>query len=64
MLLLVDHNVVVTMKLTFFLVIVQDKNGGRVTNVVDNRAALAVNRMTGGSQEGNEAMNKLLTGGK
>jgi len=52
------------MKLTFFLVIVQDKNGGRVTNVVDNRAALAVNRMTGGSQEGNEAMNKLLTGGK
>jgi hypothetical protein len=45
-------------------VIVQDKANGRVTTIVDNRAALAVGRMTAGSQEGKDAMTKLLTGGK
>ena len=46
----------------FHPVIVQDKSNGRVITVVDNRAALAVGRMTAGSQEGKDAMTKLLTG--
>jgi len=45
-------------------VLVQDKAGGQVITVADNRAALAVGRMTAGSAEGSAAMNKLLTGGK
>lgn len=48
----------------FVYLIVQDKSNGRVITVVDNRAALAVGRMTAGSQEGKDAMTKLLTGGK
>ncbi|KAI2510535.1 hypothetical protein MHU86_3803 [Fragilaria crotonensis] len=48
----------------FVYLIVQDKANGRVTTIVDNRAALAVGRMTAGSQEGKDAMTKLLTGGK
>jgi hypothetical protein len=45
-----------------FLVLVQDKATGRVTTIIDNRAALAVQRMAAGSEEGKKVMNQLLTG--
>lgn len=48
----------------YYVVLVQDKAGGQVITVQDNRAALAANRITAGNAEGREALNKLLTGGK
>jgi hypothetical protein len=45
-------------------VLVQNKRNGEVITIIDNRAALALNRMTSGaSQEGKDVMTKLLTGG-
>lgn len=45
------------------LVLVQDKLNGRVTTVVDNRAAMAVAKMAGNDAEGAKVFNQLLTGG-
>jgi hypothetical protein len=46
------------------IVLVQDKNNGRVITVVDNRSSLLAQRMAGGSKEGMEAFANLLGGGK
>jgi hypothetical protein len=46
-------------------VLVQSKLNGDVVTIVDNRAALALGRMTSeASQEGKNVMTQLLTGGK
>jgi len=47
----------------FVYVLVQDKLNGQVTNVVDNRAAMAVAKMAGDNAEGAKVFNQLLTGG-
>jgi len=47
----------------FAPVLVQDKQGGRVITVIDNRAALTAARLAGDNKEGLSAMNTLLTGG-
>lgn len=47
----------------FVYVLVQDKLNGQVTNVVDNRAAMAVAKMSGSNVEGAKVFNQLLTGG-
>lgn len=44
-------------------VLVQDKQNGRVISVIDNRAALAAQKMAGGSAEGQKAFADLLKGG-
>jgi hypothetical protein len=46
------------------IVLVQDKNNGRVITVVDNRSSLLAQRMAGGNKEGMEAFANLLGGGK
>ena len=46
----------------FVYVLVQDKKSGRVITVVDNRAALTAKRLSGGSQDSANAMQKLLGG--
>jgi import inner membrane translocase subunit TIM21 len=46
----------------FVYVIVQDKRNGRTINVVDNRSAMAAQRMAGGSKEGQEALGNLMGG--
>ena len=45
-------------------VLVQDKQGGRVYTVADNRSKIAASRMAGGNKEGMEALSNLLGGGK
>eukprot|EP00565_Helicotheca_tamesis_P008120 CAMPEP_0185732640 /NCGR_PEP_ID=MMETSP1171-20130828/16954_1 /TAXON_ID=374046 /ORGANISM="Helicotheca tamensis, Strain CCMP826" /LENGTH=280 /DNA_ID=CAMNT_0028402181 /DNA_START=124 /DNA_END=966 /DNA_ORIENTATION=+ len=47
----------------FVYIIVQDKNTGRVTTIVDNRAALKIKHMTAGSDEGSRVFGNLLGGG-
>lgn len=47
----------------FVYILVQDKRNGQVTTVVDNRSALMAKRMAGGSQEGMNAFQNLLSGG-
>jgi len=47
----------------FVYILVQDKRNGQVTNVVDNRSALMAKRMAGGSEEGMNAFQNLLSGG-
>ena len=44
-------------------VLVQDKQDGRVITVIDNRAALTAQRLSGGSAEGQKAFANLLSGG-
>ena len=46
------------------VVLVQDKQNGRVMTVVDNRAALTAQRLSGGSAEGQQAFAALLGGDK
>mmetsp|Transcript_15357 Transcript_15357/g.21891 ORF Transcript_15357/g.21891 Transcript_15357/m.21891 type:complete len:308 (+) Transcript_15357:118-1041(+) len=48
----------------FVYLLVQDKRNGKVITVVDNRAALTAKRMAGGSKEGNEVFQNLLSGGR
>lgn len=48
----------------FVYILVQDKRNGQVVNVLDNRSALLAKRMAGGNQEGNQALQNLLSGGK
>jgi hypothetical protein len=47
----------------FVYIIVQDKQSGRVINVVDNRAGLTAQRLAGGNKETAGAMQQLLGGG-
>lgn len=51
-------------RLVCVAVLIQDKINGRVVTMEDNHASLAANRMMAGNEEGREAINKLLTGGK
>ena len=44
----------------FVYVLVQDKQGGRVITVEDNRSRLMSQRLTMGSEEGNKALSDLL----
>lgn len=46
----------------FVYVLVQDKANGRVTTVVDNRAALTAARLSAGNAEAASAMSQLLKG--
>jgi import inner membrane translocase subunit TIM21 len=48
----------------FVYLLVQDKNGGSVITVVDNRSMLAAKRMAAGSKEGEDVFASLLGGGK
>lgn len=48
----------------FVYILVQDKTTGRVMTVVDNRSAMATQRLTGGNKEVAGAMSQLLGGGK
>lgn len=47
----------------FVYVLVQDKSNGRVLTLVDNRAALTAQRLSGGNKEAQMAMTQLLGGG-
>jgi uncharacterized protein (DUF302 family) len=44
-------------------VLVQDKQDGRVITVIDNRASLTAQRLSGESAEGQKAFANLLSGG-
>lgn len=46
----------------FVYVLVQDKSNGRVTTVVDNRAAITAARLSGNNAEAASAMSQLLSG--
>eukprot|EP00957_Ditylum_brightwellii_P003116 237382-Ditylum_brightwellii.AAC.1 len=47
----------------FAAVLVQDKSNGRTTTIVDNRAALKIKQMAGGSDEASKVFGNLLGGG-
>lgn len=47
-----------------FIVLVQDKQNGRVITVMDNRAAMTATRLAGGNLQGASVMQDLLTGGR
>ena len=44
----------------FVYILVQDKQGGRVMSIVDNRSRLMSQRLAGGSKEGQKALSDLL----
>ena len=44
-------------------VLVQDKQDGRVITVIDNRASLTAQRLSGDNAEGQKAFANLLSGG-
>ena len=46
----------------FVYILVQDKQSGRVQTLVDNRAALTAQRLSGGNAEAASAMSQLLRG--
>jgi mitochondrial import inner membrane translocase subunit TIM21 len=46
----------------FVYILVQDKHGGHVITVQDNRAALTAQRLSGGNTEALSAMSQLLGG--
>jgi len=47
----------------FVYILVQDKSNGRTTTIVDNRAALKIKQMAGGSDEASKVFGNLLGGG-
>jgi import inner membrane translocase subunit TIM21 len=48
----------------FVYLLVQDKRGGRVFTLIDNRTALKTKQLMGGSKEGQDAFQQLLGSGK